>query len=297
MKKWLEAARLRTLPLALAAMGMGTFLAAARGNFRWDIFLLCALTTILLQVLSNLANDYGDAVNGADGADRVGPLRSVQSGAIAQKSMLAAVVLFSILSLLSGILLLYVAFGGFGEAFWYFIALGLLAILAAVFYTAGRNPYGYAGFGDLSVLLFFGFMAVMGSSYLFEKEWVAVQLLPALSVGLFSVGVLNVNNIRDIASDRKAGKMSIPVRIGREKAVRYHVFLIVLGLFSALVYALFTPQNFGHLIFLISLPLFLKNIKAVARFKDADQLDPYLKQLAISTLAFVVLFGLGGVIL
>lgn len=297
MKKWLEAARLRTLPLALASIGMGTFLAAARGNFRWDVFLLCALTTILLQVLSNLANDYGDAVNGADGSDRVGPMRSVQSGAISKKSMLSAVVLFSILSLVSGVFLLYVAFGGFGIAFWYFIGLGLVAILAAVFYTAGRNPYGYAGFGDLSVLLFFGFMAVMGSSYLFEKEWVVVQLLPALSVGLFSVGVLNVNNIRDIASDRKAGKMSIPVRIGREKAVRYHVFLIVLGLLSALVYALFTPQNFGHLIFLASIPLFLKNMKAVAQFKEADQLDPYLKQLAISTLAFVLLFGLGGLLI
>lgn len=297
MKKWLEAARLRTLPLALASIGMGSFLAAARGNFRWDVFLLCALTTILLQVLSNLANDYGDAVNGADGSDRVGPMRSVQSGAISKKSMLSAVVLFSILSLVSGVFLLYVAFGGFGIAFWYFIGLGLVAILAAVFYTAGRNPYGYAGFGDLSVLLFFGFMAVMGSSYLFEKEWVVVQLLPALSVGLFSVGVLNVNNIRDIASDRKAGKMSIPVRIGREKAVRYHVFLIVLGLLSALVYALFTPQNFGHLIFLASIPLFLKNMKAVAQFKEADQLDPYLKQLAISTLAFVLLFGLGGLLI
>lgn len=297
MKKWLEAARLRTLPLALASIGMGSFLAAARGNFRWDVFLLCAFTTILLQVLSNLANDYGDAVNGADGSDRVGPMRSVQSGAISKKSMLSAVVLFSILSLVSGVFLLYVAFGGFGIAFWYFIGLGLVAILAAVFYTAGRNPYGYAGFGDLSVLLFFGFMAVMGSSYLFEKEWVVVQLLPALSVGLFSVGVLNVNNIRDIASDRKAGKMSIPVRIGREKAVRYHVFLIVLGLLSALVYALFTPQNFGHLIFLASIPLFLKNMKAVAQFKEADQLDPYLKQLAISTLAFVLLFGLGGLLI
>lgn len=297
MKKWLEAARLMTLPLALASIGMGSFLAAARGNFRWDVFLLCAFTTILLQVLSNLANDYGDAVNGADGSDRVGPMRSVQSGAISKKSMLSAVVLFSILSLVSGVFLLYVAFGGFGIAFWYFIGLGLVAILAAVFYTAGRNPYGYAGFGDLSVLLFFGFMAVMGSSYLFEKEWVVVQLLPALSVGLFSVGVLNVNNIRDIASDRKAGKMSIPVRIGREKAVRYHVFLIVLGLLSALVYALFTPQNFGHLIFLASIPLFLKNMKAVAQFKEADQLDPYLKQLAISTLAFVLLFGLGGLLI
>lgn len=297
MKKWLEAARLRTLPLALASIGMGTFLAAARGNFRWDVFLLCALTTILLQVLSNLANDYGDAVNGADGADRVGPMRSVQSGAISKKSMLSAVVLFSILSLVSGIFLLYVAFGGFGIAFWYFIGLGLVAILAAVFYTAGRNPYGYAGFGDLSVLLFFGFLAVMGSSYLYEQGWVSVQLLPALSVGLFSVGVLNINNIRDIESDRKAGKMSVPVRIGREKAVHYHIVLIALGLFSALVYALFTPQNYGHLIFLFSLPMFLKNINAITQFKDPNRLDPYLKQLALSTLAFVVLFGLGGILI
>lgn len=295
MKKWLEAFRLRTLPLALASIGMGTFLAASRGYFQWNIFLWCALTTMLLQVLSNLANDYGDAVNGADGADREGPLRSVQSGAIPQKDMLMAVILFACLSLFSGIMLLYVAFDGLSSSFWYFIGLGILAILAAVFYTAGRNPYGYAGFGDLSVLLFFGLIAVMGSSYLYEQQWVYSQLLPALSVGLFSVGVLNVNNIRDIKSDLKAGKMSIPARLGRKKAIKYHMWLIGGGVLCALIFSLITTQNYGHLIFLLSLPMFIKNIRAVHQIKEAQLLDPYLKQLALSTLAFVMLFGLGGI--
>lgn len=293
MKKWLEAFRLRTLPLALASIGMGAFLAASSGYFEWSIFALCALTTIFLQVLSNLANDYGDSIHGADSAERTGPQRAVQSGAISQKAMLGAIIIFALLSLASGIGLILQAFGGIGQSFWYFLGLGGVSILAAITYTAGRKPYGYAGLGDISVLIFFGFVAVLGSAYLYEQKLEWTYILPALSVGLFSVGVLNVNNIRDIASDEKAGKKSLPVRIGRKAAVQYHIALLTLG-FGAAVFFNFTFYNgLGQWLFVLTLPLFIINMKAVATKTNSNELDPYLKQLALSTLLFVLLFGIG----
>ena len=154
IKAWLSAFRLRTLPLALASIGMGSFLAGAEGLFDWQIFVFCALTTIFLQILSNLANDYGDSVHGADSLDREGPQRAVQSGQISKKDMFGAMVVFAFLSLISGLYLLYLAIDS-TQSFWLFLGLGILAIIAAITYTAGKRPYGYAGLGDISVLLFF----------------------------------------------------------------------------------------------------------------------------------------------
>ena len=293
MKKWLQAFRLRTLPLALASIGMGAFLAAASGHFNTLIFSLCALTTILLQILSNLANDYGDTVHGADGAERTGPSRAVQSGLISQRAMLRAIIVFSVLSLASGVALVYVAFGSFGEFFWYFMGLGGLCILAAITYTAGKRPYGYAGLGDISVLIFFGFVAVLGSAFLYEQRINWNYILPALSVGFFSVAVLNVNNIRDIDSDRKAGKKSVPVRLGRKAAVTYHKLLLGLGLVFSLVYVATYFAAPQQLLFVLVAPLLLINARAVSTKTTSEQLDPYLKQMALSTLLFVLLFGLG----
>lgn len=289
---WLQAFRLRTLPLALSCILMGSFLAVAAQVFRWDIFVLCITTTIFLQILSNLANDYGDTIHGADRADRVGPSRMVQSGAINPKQMKLAVIVFVGLCLASGLLLLRVAFGFDWQAFLFFLALGILCILAAVAYTVGRRPYGYMGLGDFSVLLFFGVVGVMGSYYLFAKQIVLVQLLPAFSCGFFSMGVLNINNIRDIESDRAAGKFSIPVRVGRKKAIAYHWFLILAGLVCAVAYMVLTFTSAWQLLFFISIPFFIYNGLAVSK-KPSTQLDPYLKQMALSTLLFVVLFGLG----
>ncbi len=221
-KPWLQAFRLRTLPLSLSCIIMGGFLASAAGAFRWDIFGLCVVTTIFLQILSNLANDYGDSIHGADSADRKGPSRAVQSGIISATQMRTAVIVFVVLCLVSGISLLFVSFGLEWRGILFFLGLGVLSIAAAIAYTVGRKPYGYMGLGDISVLIFFGLVGVMGSSYLFTKTLQAYQVLPALSCGLFAIGVLNINNIRDIDSDRKAGKFSIPVRIGRERAIVYH---------------------------------------------------------------------------
>lgn len=296
MKHWIEAFRLRTLPLALASIGMGTFLAAAKGHFDASIFALCALTTIFLQVLSNLANDYGDSVHGADGKNRVGPARAVQSGLISKSAMKKAMVLFSLLSLLAGVALIYVAFGESPKVFGVFLGFGVLAILAAITYTAGFKPYGYVGLGDLSVLIFFGFMAVMGSAYLYEPQIHWSYVWPSLSTGLFSVAVLNLNNIRDIDSDKEAGKLSIPVRLGRKGAVIYHFILLGIGLLSALTFVLINEGGIWQFIFLLVTPLLIKNALAVQRKSTAAALDPYLKQMALTTLLFVLLFGLGQLI-
>ncbi len=293
MKNWLAAFRLRTLPLALASIGMGAFLAAASGAFNALVFGLCALTTILLQVLSNLANDYGDSIHGADSVEREGPSRAVQSGVISQKAMKQAIIIFVLLSLASGIGLIYVAFGWLTFNFLLFLGIGALAIIAAITYTAGHKPYGYAGLGDISVLVFFGFLAVMGSAYLYEGKLNWDYLLPAISIGFFSVAVLNVNNIRDIESDVKAGKKSIPVRLGRAAAVRYHWFLLSVGFLSCVAYISLNYNAYTQFLFVLTVPLLLVNARAVKNKTTAAQLDPFLKQMALSTLAFVVLFGLG----
>lgn len=295
IKAWISAFRLRTLPLALSCIGMGGFLAARAGKFDTGIFVLSCLTTVFLQVLSNLANDYGDSIHGADHDGRSGPRRAVQSGAISSNQMKGAVILFVFLCLASGITLLWISFGWNLKAILYFFGLGVLCIFAAVAYTVGKKPYGYAGLGDLSVLIFFGFVGVMGSLYLFTKAVSAYEVLPAMSCGLFSIGVLNINNIRDIESDRQAGKFSIPVRIGRSNAITYHWILLSLGVLAAVVYSVLSYQSPIQFLFLLTLPLFIRNGLAVTR-KPSAELDPYLKQMALSTMLFVILFGVGVVV-
>lgn len=295
MQKWIKAFRLRTLPLALACVGMGSFLAAGFQKYQWKVMVLTIVTTLFLQILSNLSNDYGDFVNGADHVDRKGPLRAVQSGEITPKAMKKMILVFIGISLLSGLLLLFVSVG-FNLTFLLFLALGLGAIAAAIYYTMGSSPYGYVGLGDISVFIFFGLVAVCGTYFLHAGELNWSVVLPSTTCGLFSVGVLNVNNIRDIESDRSAGKKSIPVRLGRRKAIIYHWLIIIGGFLAALIFTLYNFQSVWQFAFFLSLPLFLKNGIAVTKYKEASQLDPYLKQLALSTLLFVLLFGIGFVL-
>lgn len=294
VKSWIEAARLRTLPLALSSILMGCFLATAHEKFSWTIAILAVVTTICLQVLSNFANDYGDAVNGKDTEARQGPQRAVQSGAISAQSMRKAMVIFAILSLISGVGLLYEALK---EATWQtfaaFLGLGILSIIAAITYTAGKRPYGYVGLGDLSVLIFFGWVGVLGVYYLHTGSVDWSLLLPATSCGLFAVCVLNINNIRDIESDTLTGKRSVPVRIGREKAIIYHWILLITGMFCSIFYFFLHPGPLTQWLFILSFPLFVRNGLAVSRLTNPRELDPYLKQMALSTLLFVLLFGIG----
>jgi len=293
IKVWIDSFRLRTLPLAFACILMGSFLASFWGEFRWDILLLTILTTLFLQILSNLANDFGDSVHGADSEERIGPRRAVQSGRISPGSMRKAILTFAVLSLVTGIVLLLVALGGIELQFLVFFMVGLSAMAAAVYYTMGKRPYGYLGFGDVSVLIFFGIVGVMGTFYLQTKYLNWEYLLPALTIGLFSVAVLNINNIRDIKSDQLAGKMSIPVRLGRSKAVVYHWLILSLGWSCALVFTFLNYKTPFQLIYLILLPAFIRNAIGVLRTKNPDLLDPFLKQMAITTLFFVILYGTG----
>lgn len=284
------------MPLALASIITGTFLAASEGHYDWVIFSLCISTTILLQVLSNFANDYGDYQHGVDNISRQGPSRTVQSGRISPSSMKAGIVLFIVLTLISGISLIYFSLKLSDISFWIFLGIGFLAILAALTYTMGGKPYGYAGFGDLFVMIFFGFVGVMGTFYLYAGYVTWHHLLPAISMGSFATAVLNVNNIRDIKSDKNAGKMSIPVRIGYRKAVIYHWILLFTGILSACIYTIIEFQSFWQWLFVISLPFIVFTGIGVTMNSEPDKLDPYLKRTALTALLFSVVFGLGMVI-
>jgi 1,4-dihydroxy-2-naphthoate octaprenyltransferase len=293
IKIWIEAFRLRTLPLALSCIFMGSFLAKNDGKFRYDIFFLSVLTTILLQVLSNLANDYGDSIHGADSAERKGPSRAVQTGAITKISMKRAMIFFASLAFFIGLLLLIVALKDNRTLLFIFLGIGVMSIIAAINYTTGKKPYGYMGLGDLAVLIFFGIVGV-GGTYFLQTKTIDLQIfLPALSCGLLATGVLNINNIRDIESDESAGKNSIPVRIGRKNAVIYHWMLLLGSIVLASIYTWYNFVSYTQLLFLLTLPLLFINAKAVKEHTDASAIDPYLKQLALSTLAFVLTFGLG----
>ncbi|NMM50234.1 1,4-dihydroxy-2-naphthoate polyprenyltransferase [Marinigracilibium pacificum] len=293
MKAWIEAFRLRTLPLAIACVGMGAVLARDNGHWSLTIFVLTIATTILLQILSNLANDYGDSIHGADSVDRQGPSRAVQSGVISKEHMKKAMYICGVLAFTSGVGLLLASFGDNLKLLFIFLGLGVAAIFAAVNYTAGSNPYGYKGFGDVFVLLFFGYVGVAGTYFLFAENIPFDILLPATSCGLLATGVLNVNNIRDIDSDLKAGKYSIPVRIGRKKSIIYHSFLLFGAIICAALYTFLNYQGPWQWLFVLVIPLLGRNLYAVSTITDPKHLDPYLKQLAASTLVFVILFGVG----
>ena len=294
VKSWIKAFRLRTLPLAISGWLVGMSLAGNHCDLDFLVASLTLLTAILLQILSNLANDYGDASSGVD-SHRVGEARMVSSGKITARAMRKAMVLFSVLSLLSGSTLLYMAFPDDWKSACIFLALGLIGIVAALKYTVGKNPYGYSGFGDVFVFLFFGIVLVFGTYYLQVQKLNLWILLPASSLGLFSVGVLNVNNIRDIESDKASGKHSIPVRIGKKWAIRYHQFLLIAGMVASLIYVFLNYESWLNFLFLAVSILLLKNSQAVSNV-SADKLDPYLKQMAISTLIFSILFSLGQIL-
>lgn len=288
--------RPRTLPLAIASIVMGTFLAAADNSLNWQVAILCLLTAVLLQILSNLANDYGDSVHGADHTERAGPNRAVQTGRVTAKAMKRVIGLFALLTALAGLATLSLSFGVKAlPVLLIFAVLGAAAIAAAITYTAGWWPYGYAGLGDVAVLIFFGWVGVLGSYFLQAQRFDWSLLLPATSSGLLTVAVLNVNNIRDIKSDKRAGKHSIPVRLGPHRARLYHWGLLITATLSATAYAVLSFRGYGPFLFLVLLPLLWKNGIGVYRAQESH-MDPFLKQTSLLTLLFVVIFGVGQLI-
>jgi len=297
IKPYIQAARLRTLPLSVSGIIMGSFLAASENVFDWKICVVALATTIAFQILSNYANDYGDGVKGTDNKDRVGPERALQSGAISQQQMLNAIKITGTLSFLSALLLIYLAFGK--EYLNYsllFMVLGLAAIGAALKYTMGKKAYGYSGFGDVFVFVFFGLVSVCGSYFLFTKHINFLVFLPAFSVGFLSVGVLNLNNMRDLESDKKAQKNTLVVKIGAEFAKYYHYYLLITAFILTLIYTSFTLKSAWQFLFIIAFIPIFKHLLTVYKTKDLKNLDPELKKLALSTFLFALLFGIGVVL-
>ena len=297
MKKWLSAFRLRTLPLALSSIILGSFLAYSSGEFDITISILAITTTIFLQVLSNLANDYGDAQSGVDNEERVGPERAIQSGAISKQQMLKAIIICASLALCSGISLVYLGTQGLDLSFGFgFIILGILAIIAALKYTMGKNPYGYQGLGDLFVFLFFGLTGVLGTFFLHTHSFTWELLLPASTIGFLSAAVLNLNNMRDWVNDKNQGKNTLVVKLGVDRAKIYHTILLIgaLGLsLTSTILNYFSPFQW---LFLIIIPILVSNLLTVWKHENPASLDPELKKVALGTLLFSVSFGLGLII-
>lgn len=297
LKSWLQASRPRTLPLALSGILLGNFLAYSRGHFDWGIAISATVTALLLQILSNFANDYGDSLHGADTDDRFGPQRMVGSGEISIKGMKKAVIITGALAFISGLLTLYFSLDVIGyPAAGLLLLLGIFSIIAAYNYTASEKPYGYQGYGDVSVFLFFGLLAVGGSYALQVGNLNIWVLLPAFSIGLFSTGVLNINNLRDLPTDEPSDKKTIPVRIGLRSAKIYHVLLLVLGSLFTLIYAARSYDDWHQWPFLLVLLPFLINGLKVWKGQNPEDFAPLLKQLAIGTLVYAVGFGIGTIL-
>ncbi len=292
---WLLAARLRTLPLSLSGILMGTFLALHQGKFDWKIFSLSCLTTILYQVLSNFANDYGDGIKGTD-ENRIGPKRALQAGLLTSSQLKKGLIFTGILSFLVTLLLLYISFiPQYVNYFFIFIGLGIASILAALFYTIGKNPYGYSGFGDVFVFIFFGIVGVFGSYFLYTKTLDCFVLFPAAAVGFFSVAVLNLNNMRDIENDKASNKNTLVVKMGLKYAKIYQVVLLNLPFFLCLVYVMTKckPNTFYQLFFLLLILIFAPIRRKILYITNPKDFDPFLKQVSLLTLLFVLLFGIG----
>lgn len=291
VKAWLNAARLRTLPLSISGIFVGTALAAYYGATNVTIFILALCTTIGLQVTSNFANDYGDGVKGTDGDDRIGPKRALQSGLLTAAELKRGIYISIVINAVLIISLIITSFG-IKDVLYpvLFLVLGALAIWAAIKYTVGKSAYGYQGLGDVFVFIFFGLVSVLGSMFLYLKFIDLFAVLPAIAIGLLSVGVLNLNNMRDIKSDTAVGKNTLAVKMGLSKAKKYHYSILVVS-FLCLFYFLFTTNasQLRYVSLVGYLPI-LVHLKKVALTDKAAELDPELKKLALSTFFIAVLF-------
>jgi len=288
---WLNAARLRTLPLSVSGIVVGSALARFYGKNDILIFILALLTTIGFQVTSNFANDYGDGIKGTDNDDRVGPKRALQSGLLTAKELKIGIVIAVIICAILVVSVLYFSFGS--QQIEYFVLFGVLASLsiwAAIKYTVGSSAYGYRGLGDIFVFIFFGLLAVLGSLFLYTKFITGYAWLPAIAVGALSTGVLNLNNLRDFESDRKAGKNTMIVKMGVENGKKYHYILVAMSFVSMVLFILFNAEVWYQFISLLAfIPVGVHVVKVI-RNEVPQRLDPELKKLALSTFLMSFLF-------
>ena len=285
--------RLRTLPLSLSGIILGSAVAHYNGFWDYLIFILALVTTVLFQVLSNLANDLGDSIKGIDNAQRIGPTRAVQSGLISRKEMKTAVIILTLLSLVSAGSLIYIGVQGMqSQIIWFYIGLALLCIVAAITYTIGKKAYGYYGMGDLMVIIFFGGVSVLGVYSLYTKSFLWDNVLLSLCIGLLSAAVLNLNNIRDHQNDAKSGKQTLVVKMGPNNAKFYHALLLMVALTSLFIFInkLHEPKLFVGMLPGIILIIHLRK---VMQTKHAKDFDPELKKVALSTFAISVITAVG----
>lgn len=288
-KLWFSAARLRTLPLSVSGIFVGSFASFTDNNFNSSIFFLAIATTISYQVLSNFANDYGDGVKGTD-INRVGPKRTVQSGLISSKEMKKIIIATSIISFLLTISLVFTSFKNSPFYLLLFLILGLLAIIAAIKYTVGDNPYGYIGFGDLFVFIFFGLISVLGSNFLFTSKLNLSLLYPALTIGFLSVGVLNLNNMRDIQNDKLVGKKTMSARMGLDNSKFYHFLLISISIIL-MVSFLIEEKSYSLILTLltfVNIIWLVYDLYRVYKIKDPKEFDFFLKPLVLATVFYSI---------
>ncbi|MES2863930.1 MAG: 1,4-dihydroxy-2-naphthoate octaprenyltransferase [Bacteroidota bacterium] len=291
IKSWIQAARLRTLPLSISGILVGSAYAYYQNKFEWIIFVLALLTTLSFQILSNFANDYGDGIKGTD-ANRIGEKRLVASGEITSAQMKNAIVINGIIAFVLAVALIYFAFGQ--ENFVYsltYLVLGIASIAAAIKYTVGANAYGYSGFGDVFVFIFFGLVAVIGSNFLYSKSIDVKLFLPASAIGMLSTAVLNLNNMRDIENDRLAGKNTLIVKFGLKFGLWYQRVLTFMPLILIIRFLWFLPKsNFGFLFLLFY--FIIAHNQRISKIEEPKHFDPELKKIALSTLFCAIIVSL-----
>ena len=292
LKTWISAFRLRTLPLSISGAVVGSSYAYFLGFFDVLIFVFIILTTLSFQILSNLANDYGDGVKGTDNDSRIGPERALQSGSISPKQMKNAIIINAILSAILVLLLIYMTFG-ISQLFnsLIFVFLGALSIYAAITYTVGKSAYGYRALGDLMVFLFFGWLSVMGTYFLFAKDLNSMLLIPASAIGCLSAAVLNLNNMRDLDTDLKSNKITLAGYLGKKSSKIYHFALILSAIVLMLIFQFsISYSKIMYLSWIAFLPLFF-HLKVVFFIKNPKDFDPHLKLVALSTFVLAILFA------
>lgn len=287
IQPWIQAARLRTLPLSISGILVGSAYAYYQHTFEWIIFVLALCTTLSFQILSNFANDYGDGIKGTD-ANRIGEKRLVASGEITSAQMKKAIIINSVIAFVLAVALIYFAFGQ--ENFVYtftFLVLGMASIAAAIKYTVGNNAYGYSGFGDVFVFIFFGLVAVIGSNFLYSQHIDIKLFLPATAIGMLSTAVLNLNNMRDIENDRIANKNTLVVKFGLKWAKKYQHFLIIVPFLCLFVFSIGVKTKI-FLSFFVFI-FFLMHLEKVRKSTSAVDFDPELKKVALGTFVLSIL--------
>ncbi|CAL1329475.1 1,4-dihydroxy-2-naphthoate polyprenyltransferase [Candidatus Providencia siddallii] len=291
-KAWIESFRIKTLSLGFSSILIGSILAQFKNNFHWKIFFLLLITIFLLQILSNLANDYGDNIKGCDAFKRIGNLRGMQKGLINKSKMKKALKLNIFIICISGLILIFVSCKNLKDII-IFSIIGIASIISAITYTIGKKPYGYIGLGDIFVLFFFGWISVISTYYLQSNTFDTITLLPSTACGFLSVAVLNINNMRDIKNDIKSKKKTLVVRIGIKYAKIYHAIIIIIAILCFICFNLLYINNIKSWLFLLGIPMLINNILYVFKSSTAKSMNLLLEHMINSSLIINILFCIG----